>query len=144
MREFFRNGDGPRWIAGRARMRADFDLYARAGNVDNPQRAWSDWKKVTPNVGPLGLWMRRGSCSGKRSCMRARILASVGMNYLPVNVAPVVDEIVVVPGRASECAGMQLPAAAGTDDQLPCLAECECESVLRRSRGREPLPRDEG
>jgi hypothetical protein len=33
----------------------NFALFARVGNVDNPQRAWSDWNKVTPNVGPLGL-----------------------------------------------------------------------------------------
>ncbi len=74
-----------------------FDFYARTGNIDNPERAWSDWKKVTPNVGPLGLESAR-FMQWKAVLRPGADIASVGINYLPVNVAPVVDEIVVQPG----------------------------------------------
>jgi hypothetical protein len=87
---------------GRAEVDADagsgsFDFYARAGNIENPERAWSDWKKVTPNVGPLGLDAAR-FVQWKAVLHPGADIASVGLNYLPVNVAPVVDEIVVEPG----------------------------------------------
>lgn len=76
---------------------ATFDLYARAGNIDNPERSWSDWKKVTPNVGPLGLESAR-FVQWKAVLHPGASISSVGIDYLPVNVAPVVDEIVVEPG----------------------------------------------
>jgi WD40 repeat protein len=85
---------------GRAEIGSDvknFDLYARVGNVDNPARNWSDWKKVTPNVGPLGLDSAR-FVQWKAVLHPGAEIASVGINYLPVNLAPEVDEIVVVPG----------------------------------------------
>lgn len=74
-----------------------FDFYARVGNIENPQRAWSDWKKVTPEAGPLGLESAR-FVQWKAVLHPGADIASVGLNYLPVNVAPVVDEIVVEPG----------------------------------------------
>lgn len=74
-----------------------FDFYARAGNIENPERAWSDWKKVTPNVGPLGVGSAR-FVQWKAVLHPGADIASVGIYYLPVNVAPVVDEIVVAPG----------------------------------------------
>lgn len=75
----------------------NFDFYARAGNVDNPERGWTDWKKVTPNVGPLGLQAAR-FVQWKAVLHPGSSIGSIGINYLPVNVAPVVDEIVVEPG----------------------------------------------
>ncbi|HEX5234368.1 MAG TPA: hypothetical protein VFW25_03455 [Silvibacterium sp.] len=74
-----------------------FDLYARAGNIDNPARAWSEWKKVTPNQGPLGLASAR-FVQWKVVLHPGASLSSVAIDYLPVNMAPVIDEIVVEPG----------------------------------------------
>jgi sugar lactone lactonase YvrE len=87
---------------GRAEVDANsatssFDFYARAGNIENPERAWTDWKKVPPNVGPLGLDAAR-FVQWKAVLHPGADIASVGLNYLPVNAAPVVDEIVVEPG----------------------------------------------
>lgn len=85
---------------GRAEIGSEvknFDLYARVGNVDNPARNWSDWKKATPNDGPLGLDPAR-FVQWKAVLHPGADIASVGINYLPVNIAPEVDEIVVVPG----------------------------------------------
>ncbi|HEX3473232.1 MAG TPA: hypothetical protein VHT28_18775, partial [Silvibacterium sp.] len=85
-----------------------FNFLARTGNVDNPERAWSDWKNVTPNVGPLGLDSAR-FVQWKAELHGGADIASVGINYLPVNIAPVVDEIVVAPGARVNAAGLQLP-----------------------------------
>lgn len=74
-----------------------FDFYARAGNIDNPERAWSDWKKITPNAGPLGLDAAR-FVQWKAVLHPGASVASVGIDYLPVDVAPTVDEIMVEPG----------------------------------------------
>jgi len=85
---------------GRAEVDAastGYELYARAGNIENPQRAWSDWKKVTPNNGSLGLESSR-FVQWKVVLHPGATVGSVGINYLPVNMAPVIDEIAVVPG----------------------------------------------
>lgn len=74
-----------------------FDFYARVGNIDNPERAWSDWKKVAPNTGPLGVDAAR-FVQWKAVLHPGAVISSVGIDYLPVNVAPVVDEIMVEPG----------------------------------------------
>lgn len=87
-----------RW--GRAEVDSvsqNYDLYARAGNIENPERAWSDWKKVTPNNGPLGLDMSR-FVQWKVTLHPGATVGAVGINYLPVNIAPIIDDIVVVPG----------------------------------------------
>ena len=96
--DVFDAGVFSRW--GRAEVDAssqNFDLYARAGNIDNPERAWSDWKKVTPNNGSLGLDMSR-FVQWKVVLRPGATVGAVGINYLPANIAPAIDEIVVVPG----------------------------------------------
>jgi WD domain, G-beta repeat len=116
----------------------NFDLFARAGNVDNPQRAWSDWKKVTPNVGPLGVDPAR-FVQWKADLHAGADIASVGINYLPVNVAPMVDEIVVVPGARVNTAGMQLPQPQATTINFPASQNPNVVSFAQEP-GREPLP----
>jgi WD40 repeat protein len=91
---------------GPASASSKFDLYARAGNIENPERAWSDWKKVMPNVGNIGLGSAR-FVQWKAVLHPGADITSVGINYLPVNVAPVVDEIVVEPGARVNSAPFQ-------------------------------------
>jgi len=116
----------------------NFDLFARAGNVDNPQRAWSDWKKVTPNAGALGVDSSR-FVQWKAELRAGADIASVGINYLPVNVAPVVDEVVVVPGARVNAAGMQLPQSQATTINFPAQQNVNVISFAQEP-GREPLP----
>jgi len=116
----------------------NFDLFARAGNVDNPLRAWSDWKKVTPNVGPLGVDPAR-FVQWKAELHAGADIASVGINYLPVNVAPVVDEIVVVPGARANAGGMQLQQQQGTTINFPASQNINVIGFTQEP-GREPLP----
>jgi hypothetical protein len=82
----------------------DFEIFARSGNVENPERNWSPWQKVSPNAGTAGVPAAR-FVQWKTVLEPGARVGSVGVNYLPVNIAPVVDEIAVEPGaRATQAA----------------------------------------
>lgn len=88
------------------------ELYVRVGNVDNPARGWSDWKQVKPGAGVLGLEPAR-FIQWKAVLNTGSRLTSVGINYLPVNSAPVVDEVMVASGaRVNPAAAVPPPSAA--------------------------------
>jgi hypothetical protein len=79
-----------------------YEIFARSGNVENPERNWSEWRKVTPNSGASGVPAAR-FVQWKSVLEPDARVGSVGINYLPVNIAPVVDEIAVEPGaRANQ------------------------------------------
>jgi hypothetical protein len=92
---------------GRMEVNADggtYEIFARSGNVENPERNWSDWRKITPNTGSSGVPAAR-FVQWKAVIEPEAKVDSVGINYLPVNIAPVVDEIAVEPGaRANQTA----------------------------------------
>jgi hypothetical protein len=72
-----------------------YELWTRSGNVEQPVRGWSEWqplkdKQVASPAGRFLQWKAVLQING--------IVGSVGVNYLPVNAAPVVDDLVVVPG----------------------------------------------
>ncbi len=96
--DVFDAGAYSRW--GRAEVDSaskNYELYARAGNIENPERAWSDWKKITPNNGPMGLDLSR-FVQWKVVLHPGATVGAVGINYLPANIAPTIEEMVVVPG----------------------------------------------
>jgi WD40 repeat protein len=124
--------------AGAGPKASDFDLYARGGNVDNPERAWSDWKKVAPNVGAIGVNAAR-FVQWKAVLHPGAELDSVGLNYLPVNVAPVVDEIVVDVGARVNAQGMQPTMPQQTTINFPASSNPNVISFTSEP-GREPLP----
>jgi hypothetical protein len=90
-----------RW--GRVEFRGvgNVELYARSGNVDNPDRNWSPWKKVD-----LGKQDETGISAARyaqwKAVLHAGTLApnldSVALNYLPKNVAPEIDDVTVQVG----------------------------------------------
>ena len=90
-----------RW--GRAEFRGigDVDLYARSGNVDNPDRNWSPWKKID-----LGKNDETGIPAARYAQWKAVLHAgstapnidSVALNYLPKNVAPEIEDVAVQVG----------------------------------------------
>jgi len=88
-----------RW--GRAEVEeatpAKFDLYARSGNLENPERNWSLWQKVALDQPTLDVPAAR-FVQWKAVLRPGARIGGVTLNYLPVNVAPVVDEIVVQQG----------------------------------------------
>jgi hypothetical protein len=72
-----------------------FELFTRSGNVEQPLRGWSDWVKLNDNqiVSPPGRFFQ-----WKAVLRDGGSLGSVGVNYLPINAAPVIEDLVVVPG----------------------------------------------
>ena len=72
-----------------------YDILTRTGNVEQPVRGWSDWQPLADGsvASPPGRFLQ-----WKAVLHAGGVLGSVGVNYLPVNSAPVVDNLVVVPG----------------------------------------------
>jgi len=77
-----------------------YEILTRTGNVEQPVRGrndwgWSDWQPLKDGAvaSPAGRFLQ-----WKVVLHTGGTVGSVGVNYLPVNTAPVVDDIVVVPG----------------------------------------------
>jgi sugar lactone lactonase YvrE len=91
-----------RW--GRAEMRGQglVDLYARSGNVDNPDRNWSPWSKIDLKGGaetqipPARYAQWRAVLHSGATAPRVH---NVRLYYLPNNVAPEVDDVTVLVAR---------------------------------------------
>ena len=90
-----------RWGRAEFRGTGNIELFARSGNVDNPDRNWSPWKKldlqkdgqVSAPSARFVQWkavLRSGEPSPR--------LESVTLNYLPKNVAPDFDDVTVQSG----------------------------------------------
>lgn len=103
-----------RWGRSEVRATGAIELWARSGNVDNPDRNWSAWKKVdlareTPMTVPPARFiqwkaeLRPGSTTPR--------IDSVQINYLPKNVAPKVEDVSVI-------VGFRTPAARTLSDSL--------------------------
>ena len=92
-----------RWGRAQVRGRGAFDLYARSGNVDNPDRNWSPWRKInlttqessTLDIPPARFVQWKAVLRAPQTSPR---LESVVLNYRPKNMAPVVDEVSVQVG----------------------------------------------
>jgi hypothetical protein len=88
---------------------AGYELWTRTGNVEQPARGWSDWQLLNAGAvaSPAGRFLQ-----WKAVLHAGGNVGSIGVNYLPVNAAPVVDDIVVVPGarlNPQNLAGNQPP-----------------------------------
>ena len=92
-----------RWGRVEFRGAGNVDLYARSGNVDNPDRNWSTWKKID-------LARNDVARNGETEIPAARYaqwkavmhsgstapgVDSVALNYLPKNAAPEIDDVTV-------------------------------------------------
>ncbi len=82
------------WGQAQVRGTGSYDLFARVGNIEQPTEGWSDWQKVTPSTGEANLPKAR-FLQWKAVLHSGASLHEVGFYYLPQNVAPVVDEIVL-------------------------------------------------
>jgi hypothetical protein len=90
-----------RWGRAEFRGSGNVDLFTRSGNVDNPDRNWSAWKKVE-----LGKNGAADIPSARYAQWRAvlhsggatPVVDSVILNYLPKNVAPEIDDVTIQMG----------------------------------------------
>jgi len=91
-----------RWGRMHIRGQGAVDLYARSGNVDNPDRNWSPWHKIDlkgdaeTQVPPARYAQWRAVLHAGPTPPR---VYSVRIYYLPKNVAPEVDEVSVQMAR---------------------------------------------
>ena len=79
-----------------------YEIRTRTGNVEQPVRGWSDWAPLKDGAvaSPSGRFLQWKAVLTDRG-----LVAGVGVNYLPVNSAPAVDDVVVVPGARLNAQG---------------------------------------
>ena len=72
-----------------------YQIFTRTGNIEQPVRGWADWQPLNNGVvaSPPGRFLQ-----WKAALSAGGNVGSVGVNYLPVNTVPVVDEMTVVAG----------------------------------------------
>ncbi len=105
-----------RW--GRAELRGSgaVELFARSGNVDNPDRNWSAWKKVEwQKDAEIGIPAAR--FIQWKAVLNAGITSprveSVTINYLSKNVAPDFDEVAIEQGVRYDQSGKSSAGSGG-------------------------------
>jgi sugar lactone lactonase YvrE len=90
-----------RWGRAEVRSRGNVELFARSGNVDNPDRNWSPWKKVDLQKDPV-LDVPSARYVQWRAVLHsgnpAPAVDSVRVAYLSKNVAPEIDDVNVQVG----------------------------------------------
>ena len=90
-----------RWGRIEVRGQGEFQLFARSGNVDNPDRNWSPWKPVDLRSNPTADAPAARFIQWKAELRPGKplpVLDSVTVNYLPKNIAPEVDNVSVTVG----------------------------------------------
>ena len=90
-----------RWGRTEFRGAGKVDLYARSGNVDNPDRNWSAWKKIdSARDGQTGIPPARYAQwkAVLHTGTTPPSVDSVALNYLPKNIAPEIDDLTVQVG----------------------------------------------
>jgi hypothetical protein len=90
-----------RWGRTQFRGAGNVELFARSGNVDNPDRNWSTWTRVDLQknaeitVPPARFVQWKAILHPGETTPR---VDSVTVNYLQKNVAPEFDDVAVTPG----------------------------------------------
>src|SRR5208283_831870 len=90
-----------KWGRAEVRGSGNYELFARSGHVDNPDRNWTQWKKIDlPKELPIDVPSARFIqwTSVLHSGSDSPSFDSVTLNYLPQNVAREVDEVTVMVG----------------------------------------------
>lgn len=110
-----------RWGRVQFRGRGNVGIFVRSGNVDNPDRNWSAWRKLD-----LQKDADAGAPSARfiqwkaelHSSFPAPQLDSVIVNYLPKNVPPDFDDVSVQPGMRYQSLPRP-PDASGNNNAQP-------------------------
>ncbi len=109
-----------RWGRAEVRSRGNVELFARSGNVDNPDRNWSPWKKVDLQKDPV-LGVPSARYVQWRAVLHsgnpAPSVESVRVNYLSKNVAPEIDDVTVQVGYRYPAIPRSGPPPVSNDGQ---------------------------
>ncbi len=114
-----------KWGRVEVRGSGKFQLFARSGNVDNPDRNWSPWKPIDmdkdlPVDAPSARFIQWKALLQPTN--PAPVIDSVILNYLPKNVAPEVDDVTVMVGSripAGTHSEVESSVAGGYEAPLP-------------------------
>jgi len=96
-----------KWGRAEFRGQGSVELFARSGNVDNPDRNWSQWKKIDLQkdaeitAPPARFIQWKAVLHPGETAPRVE---SVTLNYLPKNVAPEFDDVTVSPSTRYQSA----------------------------------------
>jgi len=90
-----------KWGRAEFRGQGNVELFSRSGNVDNPDRNWSTWKKIDLQkdaeiAAPPARFIQWKAILHPGDT--APRVESVTLNYLPKNVVPEFDDVAVSPG----------------------------------------------
>ena len=143
-----------RWGRADFRGAGNVDLYVRSGNVDNPDRNWSPWKKI--DLGKTDLTKSDLTKTGETGIPGARYaqwkavlhagtaaphVDSVALNYLPKNAAPEIDDVTVQIGvryqplpkmsgqSGSDSSGTSFGGSSGTHFESPTPSSRDRDSI---------------
>jgi hypothetical protein len=107
-----------RWGRAEFRGSGNVELFARSGNVDNPDRNWSPWKKVDLAKGGATEIPPARYAQWKavlHSDSKKPVVDSVTLNYLAKNVAPEIDDVTVQLGTRYQTLSRSSPLSMSTD-----------------------------
>jgi hypothetical protein len=136
-----------RWGRAEFRGAGSVDLYARSGNVDNPDRNWSPWKKI--DLTKTDLTRDDLTKNGEARVPAARYaqwkavlragtsaphVESVALSYLPKNAAPEIDDVTVQVGVKYQ----PLPKVSGGSDSSGS-SGTRFEALTPSSRDRDSI-----
>jgi hypothetical protein len=118
-----------RWGRIEVRGSGNFALFARSGNVDNPDRNWSPWKKIDlqkdlPIDAPAARFIQWKAVLQPGGS--TPVIDSVAINYLPKNVAPEVEDVTVLVGSRVPSGAHSEPenaTTAGYEVPLPSIKD---------------------
>jgi WD40 repeat protein len=107
-----------RWGRAEFRGAGNVDLLARSGNVDNPDRNWSEWKRLDL-AKDAGMGVPPARYAQWKAVLHAATVKpavdSVTLNYLPKNVAPEIDDVSVQMGVRYQPLSRPTGLTLGTD-----------------------------
>ena len=128
-----------RWGRAEFRGAGSVDLYARSGNVDNPDRNWSAWNKID-----LATNAETGIPAARYAQWKAVLhsgassprVDSVALDYLPKNTAPEIDEVTVQigvryqpPSKSTGGGGSDLSGSLGSHFDISTPSSHDRDSI---------------
>jgi hypothetical protein len=129
-----------RWGRAEFRGAGNVELFTRSGNVDNPDRNWSQWKKVDVSK-DAAIAVPPARYAQWKAVLHAGnprpVVDSVTLNYLPKNVAPEIDDVSVQMGVRYQV----LPKSAGLNasTDLSGSSGAHFESPVPSTRDRDSI-----
>jgi hypothetical protein len=129
-----------RWGRAEFRGSGNVDLMARSGNVDNPDRNWSAWKKIDVGKdGEMGVPAARYAQWKVvlHSGSTRPVVDSVTLNYLPKNVAPEVDDVSVQIGVRYQA--ISRPSGIGSSSDLSGSSGSHFDSPVPSTHDRDAI-----